>query len=109
MMTDRMDEDLVRDAAGGRWEVETVTAPASWASALVHGDTSGLDDDPQDAAACRAWIAEAAAEGWRVVDVARDADGNAEEPWFSSSAGFHGSPYAGADLLDYVRQRPARC
>lgn len=108
MTTDGTGDVAIRDASGQRWEVETVAAPASWATALVNNDWSGLDDDPEDAAACRAWMAEAAEEGWRVVDVARDGDGNAEDPWFSSSAGFHGSPYSGADLLHYVRERPAR-
>ena len=101
MTTSGTDDGAIRDAAGVRWEVETVTA-------LVNGDTSGLDDDPEDAAACSAWMADAAEEGWRVVDVARDADGNAEDPWFSSSAGLHGSPYSGGDLLHYVREGPAR-
>ena len=100
-------DGVVRDAAGRGWETERVTLPASWASALVNGEWSGLEDDAEDAAACRAWIAEAVEEGWRVVDVARDGEGNAEDPWFSSSASLHGSPYSGAELLTYLRERYA--
>ncbi len=92
---------------GRPWEVETVVAPASWASALVNGNWSGLQADADDEAACRAWVAEQAEEGWRVVDVKRDENGDAEDAWFSSSAGVYGSPYSGADLLNYVRERRA--
>jgi len=48
---------IVRDADGQPWEVETVVAPASWATALVNGDWSGLQADADDEAACRAWLA----------------------------------------------------
>lgn len=95
----------MRDATGHAWETERVTLPASWASALVNSDGLGLEDDAGDAAACRAWIAEAAEEGWRVVDVARGVEENDEDPWFSANAGLHGSPYSGADLLTNVRER----
>lgn len=98
---------VVHDGDGHAWEVMTVTAPASWATALVNNDWSGLETEPEDAAACRAWMAEQAEDGWRVIDTARDEDGEGEEAWFSSSADLYGSPWSGADLLRYVRQRRA--
>ena len=105
-MTEDVNEaQFVRDGSGGLWEVEKVILPASWSSALVNSEFSGLDADPKDAAACRTWITEAAEDGWRVIDVARGEDGDATESWFSSSAGLYGSPYSGADLLTYVRER----
>jgi len=37
-------------------EIVTVVLPASWASALVNDDWSGLEyDDPDDAAKAKAW------------------------------------------------------
>jgi len=95
----------VRDASRATWEIEAVVAPASWAAALINDDPSGLEQEPADAEACRAWLAAQHAGGWRVVDVARDADGNPEESWFSWAADLHGSPWRGADLLTYVRER----
>lgn len=47
-----------------------VTAPSSWASYLVNGDASGLDDDEQ--AACDAWVDSLAPHTY-CVD-AKDAD-----------------------------------
>jgi hypothetical protein len=95
----------VRDASGTTWAIETNVAPASWATALVNDDWSGLEVEPADADACRGWLAEQHDDGWRVIDVARDANGNPEEPWFSWSADLHGSPWRGAELLIYVRER----
>jgi hypothetical protein len=95
----------VRDASGTTWEIGTVVAPAFWATALINDDPSGLGQEPADAEACRAWLAAQYAEGWRVIDAARDAEGNPEEPWFSWSADLHGSPWRGADLLTYLRER----
>lgn len=43
---------IVHDGAGEAWEVSTVPAPASWATALINNDWSGLDAEPEDAAAC---------------------------------------------------------
>lgn len=81
--------------------VDTITAPACWACALVNGDTSALDE--RDVAALRAWEDDLAAKGWRVVDVVRDDDGQGIEPWFGPW-----SPRWGAragDLVDYVIHR----
>lgn len=97
----------IRDASGAIWQIETIVAPASWATALVNDDWSGLDLEPADAEACRVWLAAQHNGGWRVIDVARDAKGNPEDAWFSWSADLHGSPWRGADLLTYVRERRA--
>jgi hypothetical protein len=45
----------------------TSTAPAHWASYVVYGDASGIDDS--DIAACDAWLLRQAVDGWQVVDV----------------------------------------
>lgn len=36
--------------------VHTAIAPSAWASALINGDWSGIED-PQEARAIRAWVA----------------------------------------------------
>ena len=46
-----------------------VTLPAAWASALVNGDTSGLDD--RECALCAFAERVLASDGLRIVDVAR--------------------------------------
>jgi hypothetical protein len=97
----------IQDGSGAVWEIETIVAPASWASALVNDNWSGLTLEPTDAEACREWLAAQHADGWRIADVWRDADGLPEEPRFSWSADLHGSPWRGADLLTYVRERRA--
>ncbi|BDG71588.1 hypothetical protein [Roseomonas fluvialis] len=97
----------VRDARGTIWEIETIVAPASWATALVNDDWSGLELESADAKACRAWLAAQEHDGWRVIDVASDAEGHPEEPWFSWSADLHGSSWRGAELLTYLRERAA--
>lgn len=71
---------------------DKIILPASWASALCNGDWSGLEADPDDAAACRAWIA--ANPHVQIADMG--------EPSFSWSAGFYGSPYSGADVAEYT-------
>ncbi|ARB05737.1 hypothetical protein [Synechococcus virus S-ESS1] len=54
-------------------EVTTATAPAVWASLLVNGDDSGLDQE--DAEAAKAW--ELSLAPWRIVgiDDSEDAPG----------------------------------
>ena len=37
------------------WQTITATAPSAWASYLINGDDSGIE--PEDKAACDAWIA----------------------------------------------------
>jgi hypothetical protein len=80
-----------------------MTFPASWASALVNDDWSGLDY--HESKACRAQVAELAAIGWHVVDVARDADGNANEPRFSRCFDLYGGTAQGGDVLEYVAHK----
>lgn len=46
-------------------EVETTIAPAYWASYLVNGDASGMEED--ELAKCDKWLAHQTKEGWRVV------------------------------------------
>ena len=69
---------------------DTYTAPAAWASALVNGDYSGLDD--ADTLACRAW--QESILPARVVSC----DG---EPRFTWSYRLYGGLYDGGDVLDY--------
>lgn len=94
-------------------ETSTVTLPAYWASALVNGDTSSfsLNDDggAEELAAMNTQIDALASAGWRVVDVCRDEDGDAQDPRFTWSYAVHGGTASGGDVLDYVilRERPA--
>ena len=78
-------------------EVDTVTLPAYWASALVNGDYSGLDDD--EAARCEAAEKALAKDGWSVVSTADD-----DEPRFTWSYGLYdpGAEVSGGDVLDYT-------
>ena len=77
-------------------QVDEVTLPAYWASALVNGDESGMNDE--ESAQLTAWYADNPT--LRVVDVARDADGVAFDPRFAHDI-CDGSQLAG-DILDYV-------
>ncbi len=91
-------------------ETDTVTLPACWASALINGDESSfsLDDDGGDAeiAAIDAALAPLTAEGWFVVDVARDEEtGESQEPWFTWSYDLYGGTAKGGEVLDYVIMR----
>jgi hypothetical protein len=52
-------------------ETDVIELPACWASALIDGDYSGLDE--QEAARCMRKVAELAREGWSVVDCADEA------------------------------------
>lgn len=73
--------------------VDTCEAPASWASYLVNGDASGLEDDEQ--AAADAWLA--ALRPWYVVST----EG---EPRFSHRVKVHAPQvsYDAGDLLTYI-------
>jgi hypothetical protein len=82
-------------------EVSEVTGPAFMASALVNGDTSGLNAD--DLAAYNAFV-----EGlrdWRVVDVARDKEGNGIDPRFTWLFRMYGGNAEGGDVIGYVVHR----
>jgi hypothetical protein len=83
-----------------------VTLPEHWASALINGDTSGLD--LRERLLCSLARADLARDGLHIVDIARDPDTNeANEPRFS----WHYRMYSrdrsadaptGGMVLDYV-------
>jgi len=85
--------------------VSEVTFPAAWCSALVNGDTSGLNE--ADVAAFEKNVADLARDGWQVVDVVRDENGEAQEPRFSWCYDLYGSTAQGGELLDYVVHKRA--
>ena len=86
-------------------EVSTATGSAYWASYLINGDATGIED--RDAALCDAWCKRL--EPFYVVDVKRDRDGEAEEQYFSWSYGsITGDDCAGGDLIEYVIHRQKR-
>ena len=85
-----------------RIETDIVTLPTYWASALINGDYSGLDD--AEAARCEAAEDRLADDGWSVSGPADDV-----EPRFTWSYGLY-DPAAdcmGGDVIDYlvIRQR----
>ncbi|HEX9472488.1 MAG TPA: hypothetical protein VF957_23430 [Bradyrhizobium sp.] len=80
--------------------VDTMTLPACWAAALVNNDYSGLD--ATDATACRNIVSGLASQGFRVVDVARDDNGEGADPRFTWSYDTYGGTARGGDVLDYV-------
>lgn len=86
-------------------ELTSITLPAAWASALINGDFSGLEEP--EAARCKARVAELARDGWTIVDVARDDDGEGQEPRFTRSYRFYDpdATCTGGDVLDYVLMR----
>lgn len=86
-------------------ECDTTTLPAYWASALINGDFSGLDDD--EAARCRAAIGQLAADGWRIVDTARDEDSEQRFTWHYQLYD-PGADCSGGEVLGYVILRPKR-
>jgi hypothetical protein len=82
-------------------EVLEEIGSAYWASYLINGDASGLED--KEIALADAWQKRLAPA--YVVDVARDEEtGESEDPWFSWSYGLHtGDPTcSGGDCLTYV-------
>lgn len=92
-------------------EVDTITAPAFWASALVNGDLSSFDsgtreESERETAAYNAFVNRLAKDGWSVVDVARDEEtGEAQEPRFTWSYALYGGTARGGDVVDYVVHR----
>jgi len=71
---------------------DTVTGVAHWASYLVNGDASGLDDVEKHL--CDIWADSLAP--WYVV-----ATGDAE-PWFTWQGGLYGADCAGVTVCEYV-------
>ena len=80
--------------------IDTTTLPAAWASYLVNGDDSGLEDGERDRA--DAWLKQVLPEGAGVVDVARDVDGEGLGPRFTWSFRMYGGNAEGGEVLDYV-------
>ena len=78
-------------------EVTVEPGPEWAASALINDDWSGLDDDDRET--LEAWIAYAVPEGAYVV-------ADQGEPYFSWACQYHGLPYSGGSLVDYVIHRP---
>lgn len=76
-------------------ETGTITLPVYWASALINGDTSGMDDD--EIASMDNYIQDACFnEGWRVVDCVEDTER------FTWSFNLYGGDCAGGDVCDYT-------
>lgn len=73
-------------------------APAFLASALINGDTSGLD---ADGLATLERVREQFGD-LEVVDVARDENGEPESPWFTWSYRVYGGECDGGECFDYV-------
>ncbi|MBS3648826.1 hypothetical protein KEU06_09430 [Pseudaminobacter sp. 19-2017] len=82
-------------------EVDTVTAPAYWASALINGDESGMED--HEIKAMEMWLK--GLGDFYVVDVARDEAGESQEARFTWSYELYGGTAQGGDVLDYVVHR----
>lgn len=84
-------------------EVDEAIGSAYWASYLVNGDSSGLDD--REIALCDAWCKRL--KPAYVVSVADcEETGEMEDPWFTWSYGFHtGDDCSGGECLTYVLHR----
>ena len=87
-------------------QTDTVTLPAYYASAFINGDYSGLDD--AEAAHASEIVGRLALDGWEIVDVARDEEGNGQEPRFTWSYRLYEGNASGGDVLDYIVHRYAR-
>jgi exonuclease III len=84
-------------------EVDTITMPAFWATALINDDRTGMSDAEE--AAMDAFMQDIEADGWYVVDVVRNDDGEADEARFTWSYRLHGGDANGGDVIDYVIHR----
>lgn len=84
-------------------EVDTVTLPAHWACALINDDRTGMTDVEE--AVMEAGMVILEADGWMVVDVVRNDDGEADEPRFTNNYRLYGGDAQGGDVLDYVVHR----
>lgn len=74
-------------------ETDTIAAPACWASALINGDESGLEQEDIDA--MNNWLTDLISDGWRVCDTIG-------EPFFSWNYSLYGGTALGGDLLGYT-------
>ena len=78
-------------------KVDTITAPAYWASAFINGDKSGMTDEEESA--FDAYEARLAKKGWRVIDMVE----NSERFTWSYKA--YGGDAQGGDVADYTVYR----
>lgn len=86
-----------------RIEVDEITAPSYWASALINGDFSGLDAD--EAKWVERWMDRLAERGWAVVDIKRDEEGEAYDRFSGGYRSPDGILIRGGDVVDYVIHR----
>jgi len=77
-------------------QVETFTAPAYWASALINGDTTGMED--KEIATMEAWCESIAP--WEIIDVVDNC-----EPYFTWDYAQYESGIYGGDVLDYIAHK----
>ena len=77
-------------------ETDTITLPAYWASAIINGDYSSLED-PAEAQRCRDVVSFWAQAGWDIVDCEEEA----RFTWHYQSAD-PGADCTGGDVLDYT-------
>lgn len=74
-------------------DVDTVTMPAHWASALINGDASGMTD--REERLMDRYVERVLYEhGWQVVDVIG-------EPYFTWRYRLHGGDAEGGEVVDY--------
>ena len=83
-------------------ETVEIIGAAYWASALINGDWSGLDDS--EAATLAAWIdRELGGDANRILDVERDDSGDPADPFFTWNYDLYtGSDFRGGDCLVYI-------
>jgi len=82
-------------------EVDEVVGPSYWASALVNGDDSGLEE--REIVIINAWTERLGRDGWYVVSTKDD-----EDPWFTWNYRLHSGDYAGpsgGDVITYIVHR----
>ena len=84
-------------------ELSEVTLPAYYASAFINGDFSGIETE-EEVAHVQSIIDSLASDGWAIVDVKRDEEGNGEEPRFTWCYQLYNAfgNASGGDVLDYV-------
>lgn len=82
-----------------RYETDTITLPAHWASFLINGDPSSIADTDERERA-QATVKRLAWEGWSIVST----EG---EPRFTNKYRLYdgGAPWSAGDVLDYVMLR----
>lgn len=85
-------------------EVAEIIGPSCWASYLINGDASGIDQADIDA--CDAW--HEAQAPFYCVDTKRSKDGEGEESWFTWSYSLYGGTTQGGDVVTYIFHRQRR-